>query len=159
MAPCNIRHDEHTPEENRAALLAGFFTYAAKECPHRLPQLKLADVTATTSVQISDVFVDCPRALALAGPLGVLFFQGELPPDRCVWSAEILQYVPLEHHEFVSYRSEDDLDEFQLLIIDANSILERGREMFDQLKSWFLAGEDVSVEAIRKLAELSSESD
>ncbi|WP_428304815.1 hypothetical protein [Lacipirellula sp.] len=140
-----------TPEENRAALIAGAWTYAAIVCPHKLDQMIMGDVPAVMPVQIPNIMIDSPRALTLAGAVAVVFFQGKLPPDRCVLLEEILQYLPNEHQRHIGYRSDKDFDHVRLMLNDIHQVLKKARGLFEELRRRLLAGESIDAERVREI--------
>lgn len=135
----------------RAAFLAGFWTYAASYDPDLLEGIVLDPVPDTFPVQQPKLFSQYPPALAIAGALAVVSYHQDRPIDGCILISEFLQYVDRGHWSFLGYESERDLNRIRLNILDAEYHFRASFELFTELKRRLLAGEELDAEKVRAI--------
>jgi hypothetical protein len=152
MDNSHLYETNHTPEENRAALLAGWWTYTAKVWPDRLDELALDGVPATTPVQITHLFTEFPPELVLAGVMGALGFQASKPQGTMISYDQILYHLPARHRRVLGITSYRVADLWKL-ILGVGEVLRDARSLFDQLRRMLLAGESIDATRVRAIVD------
>lgn len=138
----------------RAAFLAGLWTYAAHRCPERLHEIVLEPVSDAYPVQQPKIFPQFPPALAIAGGYAVVFHHQERQHDECVPVDEVLKYVDPNHRNHIGYTCEADINNIRLQILDVSHALRGSHALYSALKSLLLEGIELDAQKVANAAEI-----